>query len=330
MNRYIAILGILAASHTAAFAQQNSSLLNLKGVINGQQSGTIYLQRFHNKSFITIDSAQISGGKYQFKTALKLPEVYGLTTDVNNNPAYVFLDTGNISVVSDSAAFVKNTKVTGSAPHDLFLLYKKEKGLKIDSFLKAHPASIVSAYVLYRDFSYKLNSSAIGAALELLSPTLQHTPYVTAMKELAIAKKRVEPGQKAPDFSSKDRDGKTVKLSEQYGKYLLLTFWAGWCPDCREENPELLKTYKKYHDKGFDVFGVSLDKKKETWLNAISNDHLPWKQVSDLAYWESEAAKLYAIRWIPSNFLIGPDGVIIAQNLQGKALEAKLEELLEK
>ena len=233
-----------------------------------------------------------------------------------------------MTVNSDSASFSRSTKLTGSASNDLFIAYKKLKGVKIDEFIKANPTSIVSAYVLYRDFSYLLTSDEIAASLKLLDPVLQPTSYVGALKELAAVKKKVEPGQKALDFNSTDQFGKTVKLSEQYGKYLLLDFWAGWCPDCRRENPNLVKTYQKYHDKGFDIFGVSLDKDKTTWLNAIKNDNLNWKHVSDLAYWDSAAAKLYGVRWIPWNFLIGPDGVIIAQNLQGDALDKKLEELL--
>lgn len=329
MNTYQITMLLGLSSFTVAQAQQNYSL-NLNGVINGQQSGMVYLQKFNNKSFVTVDSAKVVQGKYSFKSKVQLPELYGLSTDVNNNPAYVFLEQGKIEVVSDSASFVKTTKVKGSASNDLFWSYKTQKGVKIEAFIKAHPASIVSAYVLYRDFSYLLTSEEITSAIELLSPALQTTAYVSSLKELAVAKKRVEPGQKIIDFSAKDPEGNTVKLSQQLGKYLLLTFWAGWCPDCRRENPDLVKTYQKYHDKGFDILGVSLDKSKTTWLNAIKNDNLTWKHVSDLVYWDSSAAKLYAIRWIPSNFLISPDGVIIAQNLQGEALEAKLEELLEK
>ncbi|WP_442587905.1 redoxin domain-containing protein [Pedobacter sp. AW31-3R] len=329
MNKYKLTVLLGLSSFTVAQAQQSYSL-NLNGVINGQQSGMVYLQKFNNKSFVTVDSAKVVQGKYSFKSKVQLPELYGLTTDLNNNPAYVFLEQGKIEVLSDSASFVKTTKVKGSASNDLFWSYKTQKGLKIDPFIKAHPASIVSAYVLYRDFSYLLTSEEITSAIQLLSPALHHTTYVSSLKELALAKKRVEPGQKIIDFSSTDQEGNTVKLSQQLGKYLLLTFWAGWCPDCRKENPDLVKTYQKYHDQGFNIFGVSLDKSKTTWLNAIKNDNLTWKHVSDLAYWDSSAAKLYGIRWIPSNFLISPDGVIVAQNLQGEALEAKLEELLGK
>lgn len=327
MKPYFLIIPVLMSIQQLA-AGQGKNHFELNGEVHGLDTGVVYLQKFNNKSFITVDSARVVAGKYQFRTKLKLPELYGLTLDKYSSPAYVFLEDKQLSISSDNAAFNKSTKVTGSQSNDLFVNYKKQKDVKIDSFIKANPASIVSAYILYRDYSYLLNSEEIATSINLLSPQIQKTTYVAALKELAITKKRVEPGQKALDFMSKDQFGNSVKLSQQFGKYLLLTFWAGWCPDCRRENPALVNTYKKYHDKGFDIFGVSLDKDKETWLKGIKNDNLTWKHVSDLAYWDSSAAKLYGIRWIPSNFLIGPDGIIIAQNLQGAALEAKLDELL--
>lgn len=327
MKTYLSILSLLFTGAATVFAQGNSNF-ELNGHITGMSAGQVYLQRFDNKAFITIDSAKITDGNYQFKTKLKLPELYGLTIDKNNSPVYVFLEDKKITVNSDTSSFNQSTKVSGSASNDLFYSYKKQKNVKIEDFITANPSSIASAYILYRDYSYLLNSKELLADIKLLAPSLQNSSYVTALKELAVTKSKVEPGHKALDFESTDPDGKTVKLSDHYGKYLLVSFWAAWCPDCRRENPELVKTYQKYHDKGFDVLGVSLDKDKATWLKGIKNDNLSWKHVSDLAYWNSSAAKLYGVRWIPSNFLISPDGTIIAQNLQGEALEKKLDELL--
>jgi len=326
MKTYLSILSLLACA-ASSFAQGNSNF-ELNGHINGLSAGKVYLQRFENKSFITIDSAEITGGEYQFRTKLKLPELYGLTIDQNASPVYVFLEDRKITVNSDTSSFNKSTQVTGSASNDLFYSYKKQKDVNIKDFITANPSSIASAYILYRDYSYLLNSQELLADVKLLAPSLQNSSYVIALKELAETKSKVEPGHKALDFESTTPDGKKVKLSDHYGKYLLVSFWAAWCPDCRRENPELVKTYQKYHDKGFDILGVSLDKDKSTWLKGIKNDNLSWKHVSDLAYWNSSAAKLYGVRWIPSNFLISPDGTIIAQNLQGDALDQKLEELL--
>ena len=136
-------------------------------------------------------------------------------------------------------------------------------------------------------------------------------------------------GNKAPELTGNSPDGKTIRLSDTKGKLVLLDFWAAWCSPCRAENPNVVEAYKKYHDKGFDVFGVSFDKDKASWEKAIADDQLTWTQVSDLKYWSSEAGKLYGIQSIPQNVLISPEGIIIDKNLRGEALQLKLQELLD-
>lgn len=147
--------------------------------------------------------------------------------------------------------------------------------------------------------------------------------YVDKMKTTAV-------GQPAPEIALPNPEGEIVKLSSLRGKYVLLDFWAKWCGPCRAENPNVVRAYNKYKDKGFTVFGVSLDRRKEDWLQAIQEDNLTWTHVSDLKYWQSEAAKTYNITGIPFSLLLDPDGVIIAKNLRGAALEQKLAEIFEK
>jgi len=135
-------------------------------------------------------------------------------------------------------------------------------------------------------------------------------------------------GKEAPDIAYPGPDGKIYKLSDLRGKYVLLDFWASWCPPCRRESPNLVTNYNKYHKKGFEIFQVSLDKSKDAWIKAIAADHLgQWYHVSDLKYWSSEPAKLYGVRSIPSNFLIDKNGKIIATNLRGQRLSEKLKEI---
>jgi len=125
-----------------------------------------------------------------------------------------------------------------------------------------------------------------------------------------------------------DPVGDTIRLSSKRGRIVLVDFWAAWCPPCREENPNLVKLYDMYHYRGFDIFQVSLDQRKEDWTGAIRNDRLGrWTHVSDLKYRDSEVVKRFGLTEIPANFLIDREGRVIASNLRGPMLQKKLEEL---
>ncbi len=168
--------------------------------------------------------------------------------------------------------------------------------------------------------------NSIGAILLL---TLISNGNIWAQKE------GVEIGQIAPDIKMKTPDGKTIKLSELRGKMVLIDFWASWCGPCRHENPTVVKAYQNYKEKsfkegnGFTVFSVSLDKNSRAWTDAMKADKLTWDyHVCDFAGWQTRPATIYNVRGIPSNFLINDKGVIVAKNLRGPYLEAKLKELV--
>ena len=155
-------------------------------------------------------------------------------------------------------------------------------------------------------------------------------PASTYTKDLSATVENVRKlaiGSPAPEINLPSPSGTPVALSSLKGKYVMIDFWAAWCRPCRMENPNIVRMYEKYNGMGFEVYGVSLDRTKDAWLKAIADDGLTWTQVSDLKYFESEAAATYNITSIPATYLIGPDGSIIAKGLRGAELEAKLQEI---
>jgi len=165
--------------------------------------------------------------------------------------------------------------------------------------------------------------------INAMDTTISSLPQMETLKGRVAVMKSVAIGQKAPDFTLSDVNGNPVSLYSKVGsKLLLVDFWAAWCGPCRRENPNVVKVYNEFNKKGFDVFGVSLDQEKDAWVKAIADDKLTWTHVSDLQYWNSAAAKLYAVSAIPSNFLLDETGTIIARNVTGDDLYKKVKEVL--
>lgn len=152
--------------------------------------------------------------------------------------------------------------------------------------------------------------------------------YVSQFKEEAEKLKRLAVGQPAPEIESFTPNNKAVKLSDFRGQYVLVDFWASWCAPCRQENPNIVKQYHAFKDKGFTVLGVSLDNNPGSWMRAIEADHLDWTQVSDLQAWSSDLIINYRIKAIPASYLLDPEGKILAKNLRGKALAEFLQQTL--
>lgn len=301
----------------------------IQGEIAGVEQGTVYLKCYAGGAFAEVDSATVAGGRFVFRGTAAEPMAYALTTNkASRRPLVFFMGNDRVQVKLDESA--KRIEVSGSEHQALLDRYQRqgEAGVCTLDSLFAHPGSPVSAYVFLRSFSSQMDYEQVSAARARFDASLEGSAYLRQIDALAAKLKCLQTGAVAPDFTLPDADGRPVALSSLRGRYVLVDFWASWCPDCRKENPTVVAAYRRFKDKNFTVLGVSLDKSREKWLEAIEKDHLTWTHVCDFSFWDGEVVDLYAVRWIPKNFLLDPDGVILASGLEGQALLDKLAEKL--
>lgn len=204
----------------------------------------------------------------------------------------------------------------------------EEKSKVMETFVLEHPDSYVSLSILNDQGG--VQNPNFESQFNSLSERVKTSDLGKELTTQLRATQTVEVGNPALDFVMNDTEGKPIALSSLRGKYVFLDFWASWCGPCRSENPHVKKAYEKLKGDNFEIIAVSLDNKKEHWLKAIKEDNLPWIHVSDLKGTKNEAALKYGVTGIPQNFLISPDGTILAKDFRGEDLDKRLMEYMDK
>lgn len=286
------------------------------------------LSFFIDKGTLTITS----------KDSVKKAQIAGSQLNIDNVKLQEQLKSINLRGEKLMAEIKAATPEQQKSPAFQSSMQAKYKALQtlqsftLKSFITDNPNSYLSLLALSSVGGPSPDPGEILPLYNSLSQSVRETEAGRVLKSQLDMLKATAVGAVAPDFTQNDVNGTPVKLSSFRGKYVLLDFWASWCGPCRQENPNVVRNYNKYKAKNFTVLGVSLDKaeSKSAWLAAIKSDGLDWTQVSDLKYWNNAVAALYSITSIPQNYLIGPDGKIIAKNLRGEDLDAKLQELFGK
>ncbi len=361
MKRSLFVLLLMPLFMMGQSTKKNGFTINgkLDGFIDGTE-----IKLFRNGEAVEMTKTKLLKGKFALKGNVKEPMLCYIVIG-NEKPAEIYVENGTISLKgkkTEPPVF----EITGSVSHKEFTDFTKtfiplaqqlnglantinstmpgpeRDGLMktyttsqenvqkaIDKFVSEKNKSSVAAFILNATFDFNQDVVILENRFNRLDAAVRKSDAGKQLEEFIAEKKVGAIGTEALDFTQPDTTGNPVSLSSFRGKYVLVDFWASWCGPCRNENPNVVESFNKFKTKNFTILGVSLDRpgQKERWVNAIHEDNLTWNHVSDLQFWNNAAAKLYHIQGIPQNILVDPAGKIVAKNLRGPALEAKLCEI---
>jgi len=363
MKNYIKILTIILLLSSCK-EQDFDGKIEISGQISNFDLNELVLYKQTGYDFTVVDTFSLDkNGKFNYELKLDEPGFYELRLS-DFKSIQLALEKNDLQISYDYLKGELAIKGSDDAKHmmrinELLQEYQKDINLLNSAYYEAMSNNDVNAVkdiqdkamgfeIQYAEKAKKLVKDMEGSFVALsaiplinfrdnflfwddvVSKLYEKYPTMKLISNLQMEIEEMRPlsiGQLAPEISLNNPKDELINLSDLRGKYVLIDFWAAWCKPCREENPNVKRLYEKYKDKGFEVFGVSLDRTKEAWVKAISDDGLNWVHVSDLKYFNSDAAATYKINAIPATYLLDTDGRIVAKDLRGIGLEKKLEEI---
>jgi peroxiredoxin len=360
---------LFAASAILFFACNKSNQFVIKGKVIPSREGSVVLYGFEKGTPVPADTAQLKDGEFQFKGEVGIPDIRLIGMEGEQRfIGQIFVEKGTISASLYPDSLAANV-VTGSKSHELYKKYedemvvfqKKESELRqrfsmaqmsgnqeeIDAvrfeyetinnnsnlyarnFIKEYSTSPVAAFVYLLHFYQQASIEELDSVLLVFDKNIPGSQFIEVIREHAEGIRATSIGAIAPDFTLNDPNGNPVSLSSLRGKYVLIDFWASWCQPCMAELPNVIAQYNAYKDKGFEIYGVSLDRDRTAWTSTIERFGMNWIHGWDLADdKQAEVANKYGVTGIPFMLLLDKEGKIIATNLRGEALKEKLAELM--